>query len=308
MAHNLKTVLAALALTLGMGLSACSPNVPIARFQLVNQTPFTITHFSVAETQGMVLAAPNFLSEPLAANSAADADVAGFGSYWLRATATVDGAPVEIVRGPVLMTGGTVAWSWSMRGNEIVEGTDAAAVLGQTDLPILVIDTRGEAIPDEPKIPATLRVIDNEDGFANRPILTGDSFSTPVALERRGFSTQLFPKASWGMEIRDEVGEDADAELLGMPSEEDWVLYGPWMDRSLIRNAFGYELWGALGWYAPRTRFCEVYLHDDPSAPLHASYEGVYVLTEKVKRDKNRIDIAKLGLEDNADPEIAGGT
>jgi len=36
-------------------------------------------------------------------------------------------------------------------------------------------------------------------------------------------------------------------------------------------------------------------------------YRGVYVLTEKIKRDKNRVAIEKLGPEDNQLPEVSGG-
>ncbi|MCF6287222.1 MAG: CotH kinase family protein [Candidatus Hydrogenedentes bacterium] len=292
---------------LAFGLSACYPNVPIARFQLINETPYPITFFALADSKGGVVSADNLLAEPLAANAVSDADVDSLGDYWLRAIADVDGMPVEHIRGPVTMAGGTVGWAWAMDGDSVIHGTDLDTLYGQTTLPILVIDTNGKAIPDEPKIAATLHVIDNDTGAANRPTLTGANLTTPIAIERRGFSTQTFPKASWGFEVRDENDADANAVLLGMPSEEDWVLYGPWMDRSLIRNVFGYEVWGALGWYTPRTRFCEVYLRDDPADSLEASYEGLFVLAEKVKRDRDRVNITKLGPDDNAEPEITGG-
>ena len=299
--------IAGLFLSLAFGLSACYPNVPIARFQLINETPYPISFFAVAGSEEAVASADNVLGEPLSANAVADADVPRPGRYWLRAIADVNGTSVEHIRGPFGMPGGTVGWTWKMEGDTVVEGANDAFLFGETDLPILVIDTNGEAIPDEPKIAATLHVIDNGTDEPNRPTLTDADLSTPIAIERRGFSTQTFPKASWGFEVRDENNQDANAELLGMPSEEDWVLYGPWMDRSLIRNVLGYELWGTLGWYTPRTRFCEVYVRDDLNDSLESSYEGVYVLTEKIKRDTNRVNITKLTPEDNTEPAITGG-
>jgi len=297
----------AVAVAIAAGLSACHPNVPIARFQLINQSPHPITFFTVGRSEAEVATAANLLAADLPPDAVAGVDVNGHGDYWLRAIADVDGTPVERTRGPVAMGGGTVGWAWAMRGGALVDGTDSAALFGQTSLPVLVIDTGGQAIPDEPKITATLHVFDSETGDVNRPALSGADLTTAIAIERRGFSSQTFPKASWSFETRDENNEDEDVALLGLPEEEDWVLYGPWMDRSLIRNVLGYELWGALGWYAPGTRFCEVYLVDDPALSPAESYVGLYVLTEKIKRDRNRLNITKLNPDDSAEPAITGG-
>jgi hypothetical protein len=292
---------------LAITLSSCYPNVPIFRFQLINQTPYNITAFYVAASETALSSAENRIAGSLGPNSVADADVPGEGQYWLRATADVNGTPVTRTRGPISMPGNTVGWAWHVDGENLVEGTDAGKLYAATSLPILVLDTNGTTIPDEPKIDATLYVIENDEGAPNRPTMTEAPFSTPIAIERRGYSTQTFPKASWTVELKDEAGDDADAALLGMPEEEDWVLYGPWMDRSLVRNVVGYSVWGDLGYYSPRTRFCELYLLDTPGESLVGSYEGVYVLTERIKRDSERLDVARLDPEDNAEPEISGG-
>lgn len=302
-----KATLTASLLALPLLLPACNPNVPIFRFQLVNQTPYMLTAFQVATTEAGLTSAEERLELPLAPNDAADADVPGTGEYWLRATADMDGTPVTITRGPLSMSGGTAGWSWFMQDGAIVEGTSPAHLYARSDLPILLIDTGLTPIPDEPKIDATLYVIDHEDGSLNSPSKDEAEFVSPIGIERRGNSTQTFPKASWSMELRDETGSGVDAALLGMPEEEDWVLYGPWMDRSLVRNTVGYGVWADLGYYAPRTRFCEVYLLDERGENAANAYEGVYALTEKIKRDKNRVDIAKLDENDVEEPDISGG-
>src|SRR5690606_22349398 len=108
--------------------------------------------------------------------------------------------------------------------------------------------------------------------------------------EVRGSSSQSFPKKSFGFETRDAEGEDDEVALLGLPKEEDWILYAPYTDKSLLRDALTYKLANDLGRYAPRTVFCELYLNGD--------YHGVYALEEKIKRDKNRVNIAKLNPQD----------
>jgi hypothetical protein len=84
-----------------------------------------------------------------------------------------------------------------------------------------------------------------------------------------------------------------------MPEEEDWILSAPYSDKSLIRNVLTYKLGADLGWYAPRTRLCELYLNEQ--------YQGVYVLTEKIKQDKNRIDVSKLNVDENDGDNVTGG-
>lgn len=303
--RKFSSLLAAMALP--VLLAACNPNIAIFRFQLVNQTPYSMTEFRVAASEAALASAPNHIDSPLPPNDAADADVPGTGQYWLRATADVDGVPTTVTRGPVTMSGGTAGWSWYMNEGEIVEGTTSAHLYARSNLPVVVIDTGVTPIPDEPKIDATMYIIDNQDGTPNRPALEDAQFSTPIGIERRGNSTQTFPKASWSLELRDEAGDGVDAELLGMPAEEDWILYGPWMDRSLVRNVVGYGVWADLGYYAPRTRFCEVYLVDERGETPVNAYEGVYVMTERIKRDGDRVDITRLEPEDIEEPAISGG-
>jgi len=81
-----------------------------------------------------------------------------------------------------------------------------------------------------------------------------------------------------------------------MPAENDWVLHNPFSDKSLIRNALTYKIANSFMAWAPRTRFVELLINGE--------YLGVYVLMEKIKRDKGRVDIAKLTPEDE---DITGG-
>ena len=61
----------------------------------------------------------------------------------------------------------------------------------------------------------------------------------------------------------------------------------------------GYELSRNVGRYASRTKFIELEVNGD--------YLGAYVFMEKLKRDKNRINIKKLDDDDNAPDKISGG-
>jgi hypothetical protein len=169
----------------------------------------------------------------------------------------------------------------------------------ESNLPLLLIDTQGKTIPDEPKITALMKVINNPDKV-NSIYDTSFEYDGYIGIEKRGNTAQIFfDKLSYTVETRTDSGTNLNVPLLGLPQENDWVLHGPYSDKSLIRNALAYHLGNAMGWWSPRTRFCEVFINDE--------YRGVFVLTEKIKRDRNRVDIATLLPEDNTGDELTGG-
>ncbi len=171
--------------------------------------------------------------------------------------------------------------------------------LTSSNLPIIKISTAGADIPDEPKITATMKVIFNGAGVRNNTSDVANNYDGKIGIEIRGSSSQGFEKKQYAIELRDANGNGVGVSLLGMPEEEDWVLFGPYNDKSLMRDALAYKLGRDMGRYAPRTRFCEVILNN--------SYMGIYTLVEKIKRDENRLDIAKLNPDETSGDDLTGG-
>ncbi|MCX7847173.1 MAG: CotH kinase family protein [bacterium] len=172
------------------------------------------------------------------------------------------------------------------------------SILTSSPLPILVIDTRGQSIPDEPKIDAFLGIISNGIGrnYVTDPF---SHFEGRIGIELRGQTSLNEPQKQYGFETRDDDGEDRDATLFNFPAESDWVLYAPYNDKTLMRNVLAYDAFRRMGWYASRTMYCELV--------LNGSYEGVYVLMEKIKRAPGRVNITKLAPVDNTPPTVSGG-
>ncbi|UCH13421.1 MAG: CotH kinase family protein [Bacteroidales bacterium] len=178
-------------------------------------------------------------------------------------------------------------------------GLKNTVVFTTSNLPLLLINTQGKSIPDEPKITATLKIINNPDKDNNINDKTYE-YDGYIGIEKRGNTAQIFfDKYSYTMETRTESGENLNVSLLGLPEENDWVLHGPYSDKSLMRNALAYHLGNLQGRWSPRTRFCEVFINDE--------YRGVFLFTEKIKRDRNRVDIATLLPEDISGDELTGG-
>ncbi|NOT73675.1 MAG: T9SS type A sorting domain-containing protein [Cyclobacteriaceae bacterium] len=169
-----------------------------------------------------------------------------------------------------------------------------------SNLPIIVINTSNQEILDEPKITADMGIIYNGVGVRNNVNDPFNNFSGKIGIERRGSTSQtLFPKKQYGIELRDNAGEGIDAPLLGLPKKDDWVLFAPYNDKSLMRDVLAYKLGRDMGDYASRSRYCELVLNN--------VYQGVYVLLEKVKRDKNRVNIDKLDPAEISGDNLTGG-
>ena len=152
----------------------------------------------------------------------------------------------------------------------------------------LGVGPEGEIV-DDPKVPAALK-IKRKDSIYYEGI---------IGIEIRGESSQYFEKKSYGFETWDEQYNDIDVPILGFPEEEDWILYGPFSDKSLIRNKLIYDLSNQIGRYASKTEFVEL--------RINYEYMGLYIFMEKLKRDKNRINIKKLNQNDIDENLISGG-
>ena len=178
-----------------------------------------------------------------------------------------------------------------------------------SNLPLVVVDTFGAQIPDEPKVPGWIHII-GVDGHTGRASLTGSAdYTGRMAIEVRGKSTAGRPKQSYGFELRDDADREADHPLLGMPAESDWVLYGPFnYDTAMMRNPLLYEVSNQVGRYAPRTRYCEVFVNQGYGRiDLSYDYRGVYLLIEKIKRGRHRVDLEIPTAKSERDSSGAGG-
>ena len=176
---------------------------------------------------------------------------------------------------------------------------NAQVNLTSSNLPIIIINTNGQEILDDPKIMADMGIIYNGEGVRNNVTDGFNEYNGKIGIEIRGQSSQSFPMKSYTIELRDEEGESVDKSLFGMPEESDWVMYAPYTDKTLMRNFLAYTMSVNLGHWAAHCRYAEVI--------LNGNYVGVYVFMEKIKRDGGRVDIKKLSDKDNSGDAVTGG-
>lgn len=122
-----------------------------------------------------------------------------------------------------------------------------------------------------------------------------------IGIRGRGAFTSEWTQKPFAIQPRDASGEAAEAAPLGMPANEDWLLYYPepvdYRDHNMLFNAFSYALSRELGRYAARFRFVEVFLNENGGDLARADRRGVYLLLEKISRGKERLDFDPLSAD-----------
>jgi hypothetical protein len=168
-----------------------------------------------------------------------------------------------------------------------------------SNLPIFIINTNNQQIPDEPKITATLGIIYNGPGQTNSVFQPPNHYKGYIGIELRGNSTQHYPKKPYAIETRDSLGENLNVSLFGMPGENDWILRASYFDHTFIRNPLACHMSRLTGRWASRCQLVELVLNGD--------YQGIYIFMESIKRDKGRLDIAELTPDEITAPDVTGG-
>ena len=164
-----------------------------------------------------------------------------------------------------------------------------------TSLPVVRINTNGQEIPGAPKEQvnsegisylSTSSVDSTEEIIANISFEDGEStIVSDTRLHYRGNSSRYFDKKSYSVKLVNSDGTKNAQKLFGMSKHNDWVLNGPFLDRSLMRNYLCYNIAGEIMSYSPNVRYCELYVNEE--------YQGLYLLVETVSQGIGRINLTK---------------
>lgn len=165
-----------------------------------------------------------------------------------------------------------------------------------THLPLVKIDTDDVTIPGRmvyneqlhkreiitaadgsEYIAAHLEIVDHPTAY-NHPE-DAPELASAITIHVRGNSSRSFDKASYAIRLVTEEGLNNPQPVMGMDAHHEWVLHGPYLDKTLMRNYMWYNIGGEITDYAPNVRFCEVM--------LNGAYQGVYVMIEKITAGSN---------------------
>lgn len=182
---------------------------------------------------------------------------------------------------------------------------DNASSAFSTHLPLVCIDTGGIDIPGRAyegvngktaytttedgadRINAHMTVIDHETTYNH--IEDEPTLESTIIIHVRGTSSRWFDKSGYALRLINEDGTNNPQCVMGMDAHHEWVLHGPFLDKTLMRNYVFYNIGGEIMDYAPNVRFCELMLNGE--------YKGVYVMVETIAAGDNG---ARLNLSVNA--------
>lgn len=168
-----------------------------------------------------------------------------------------------------------------------------------SNLPVIVINTNGQPVVDNPKITADMGIVFNTGNARNNLSDPFNHYNGKIGIEFRGQSSQSFPMKSYGIELRDKNGNSQDKSLFGLPKESDWILYAPYLDKTLMRNFLAYTMSQEMGHWAAHCRYVELVVNGE--------YMGIYVFMEKIKRGSGRVPITKMEVTDTSGDAVTGG-
>ena len=185
-------------------------------------------------------------------------------------------------------------------------------------LPIIVLDSFGVPVDSysDPNAPRSYRysyAVSIDKDATGRASLTSPviDFQGRGGTHVRGSSSAGFPQKQYAWETWDDTNNGVKTPLLGMPAGSAWVLYAPYDDKALMRNFLTYtraRLLTGGNTFGVRTKFCEVFFHQDPTLPVSISdYHGVFVFMEKIKEGSDRVNVAKINYLTTDPALITGG-
>ncbi len=132
-----------------------------------------------------------------------------------------------------------------------------------------------------------IRIIDNQDRN-NHPVGHRRRWRHLLRSVCAGTAPATLRKAPYRLTFVDENGENNPQEVMGMAAHSEWALYGPYLDKSLIRNYMWYNISGEIMEWAPNVRYCELILDGE--------YRGLYLMMETITDG----DDCRLNLSDDA--------
>lgn len=157
-------------------------------------------------------------------------------------------------------------------------------------LPIVEIDTKGQSsiiysdVPNHnvaTEIPAEFKVIDN----SNKMNIQGNpaTIASQAIINYRGNSSLHFDKKSYKVNFVNEDMSDHALPFLGMAEHDEWVLNGPFLDKTLLRNYIALNVSGEIMDYSVDVRYFELI--------VNGQYEGVYLAMESIDQGLDRVNI-----------------
>lgn len=161
----------------------------------------------------------------------------------------------------------------------------------ETTLPVIYIDTKETRVTKENKSWASIAVLNAEEDGSAHSVMEQPDESFSITINYRGASSySQFDKKQYRIKFYKKEGSSKakDYEFLGMGANSEWVLNGPFLDKTLMRNHLFYDIGREILEWAPDSRYVEVFVDGE--------YKGVYLAVEPVTNGASRLRLSEFGL------------
>lgn len=196
-------------------------------------------------------------------------------------------------------------------GQYIATIKDLGVSVGYTDVVVLVVAGAGKAqISSQPitlqstvsseifapglpvvmiNTPNDAEIVSKNDWMANASLTIYNAdgslnYEGSLSVKGRGNSTWVQPKKPYALKL------DSKSEILGIPKHKRWCLLAEYFDPGFLRNNLAFWIGNKISTLEWTPRTSEVNLI------LNGKYNGIYLLTEQIKIDKNRVNVGDDGF------------
>ncbi|ETL46859.1 hypothetical protein L916_03341 [Phytophthora nicotianae] len=183
------------------------------------------------------------------------------------------------------------------------------------EMPVVIVSALDRSFPDptcnqlrypaddclKDAVQTRVEVIDNGDGKLN--CINGERTAVfeHSKSNYRGQTSLFFAKHQFNIKFPE------DTSFLGMVENKAFVMNGPFLDCTLLRNHLAHWLYRSTGRYSVKTRHTVVYMRTDP-AQENPQYSGIFLLLEKPTYDKNHVNLASIDATCAArNPKVMNG-
>lgn len=175
---------------------------------------------------------------------------------------------------------------WDAPEEEMLEYYDLGKF--STTLPVIYMNTMGQQILKENAIWGNIALLDGNG--EEQSVFSVPNSIYPTTIKYRGASSyNRFDKKQYRIKFyKNKKDSEKKVSLAGMGANSEWVLNGPYLDKTLIRNKLVYDLARELNGWAPDSRFVELFVDGE--------YQGVYLAVEPVTNGESRLRLSKFGL------------
>lgn len=173
------------------------------------------------------------------------------------------------------------------------------AGMSELSLPLVNLKVAIDSVDKDHYTPATFTLAEYKDHMAE--LNTYD-----CQLKYRGRYSLSLSKKSFNIKLVDSEGEDLDANLLGLRTDNTWILDAMGIDKLRMRNRVCFDIWNEFSHTMWDTKYgnrngtvgtmVEVF--------INGKYHGIYCLSDKINR--KLLNLRKAKVEDDGSVTVKG--